>query len=156
MQESSTATSHPPPSRSCRAWRLLALLGTVLTLSASIPCRAETSIYRCTAPDGSIELRQYPCHGRDRSEQVELKPDTKGWEATPEVKRPKPKTRRRKTRSPEQRARAERQQQAACEKKRKHLDEVRRKLRGGYKSGQGETLRRRRDEYDDYLRSYCR
>jgi hypothetical protein len=119
-------------------------------------CHAADAIYRCTRPDGSIELRQFPCHGRDRSEQVELGPDNRGWEAPPDVKRPARKTTKRKTRSPAARARAERQQEERCWTKRQQLEKVRYRLRSGYKAGQGQKLRRQRDEYADYIRRFCR
>jgi len=119
-------------------------------------CHAADAIYRCTAPDGSIELRQFPCHGRDRAEKIELGPDNHGWEAPPEVKRPARKTTKRKTRSPAARARAERQQEERCWTKRQQLDKVRHQLRSGYKAGQGQKLRQRRDEYADYIRRFCR
>jgi hypothetical protein len=157
MQESSTGASHPHsdlPSRPTSAL-LLATVAVALLLPGA-PCRADDTIYRCTGADGSIEFRQYPCHGRDRAEQVELGPDTEGWEAPPKVKRPARKTTRRKTRSPAARARSERRQEERCWSKRQQLEKVRYRLRSGYKAGQGQTLRQRRDEYADYLRRFCR
>jgi hypothetical protein len=154
MQESSTAT-HPRTPRGQRsALALVSLAAALLAVSAA---RADSTIFRCTAPDGSIEFRQHPCHGRDRAEQVELGPDNKGWEAPPEVERPSRTTKRSSSgRSAAKRADAERKQEERCWTKRQQLDKVRHQLRSGYKAGQGQKLRRRRDEHADYIRQFCR
>jgi hypothetical protein len=156
MQESSTA--RPSRSRGDRIRQRLAmtLAGLALAVATGGACQAQDSIYRCTAPDGSIEFRQYPCHGRDRAEEVELGPDTQGWEPPPEVKRPAQTTTKRKTRDPAKRAREEKKQEERCWKKRKQLDKVRHRLRSGYKAGQGQKLRRQRDEHQDYIKQFCR
>jgi hypothetical protein len=156
MQESSTVPSRRHPDLRTRVGLALMLASAAFGPLPGSPCRAADSIYRCTAPDGSIELRQYPCHGRDRAEKIELGPDNHGWEAPPEVKRPARKTTKRKTRSPAARARAERQQEERCWTKRQQLEKVRYRLRSGYKAGQGQKLRRQRDEYADYIRRFCR
>lgn len=52
-------------------------------------------------------------------------------------------------------AAADRRQQQQCWKTRQRLDEVRAKLRRGYKPAQGERLRRQRRRHEDYLFRYC-
>ncbi|MGV6825339.1 MAG: hypothetical protein ACWA5Q_00025 [bacterium] len=43
----------------------------------------------------------------------------------------------------------------ACFSKRKRLESVRNKLRSGYKPTEGIKLRRKRDEYEEYLGLFC-
>ncbi len=154
MQESSTAPADQH--RGARRRLALTLASLALALGADGACRADGTIYRCTAPDGSIEFRQIPCQGSDQAEKVELGPDNQGWESPPEVKRPTRKPKRRNTRSAAERIKAEKQQEQRCWKKQQQLDKVRHRLRRGYKAGQGEKLRRQRDEAADYIRQFCR
>lgn len=46
-------------------------------------------------------------------------------------------------------------QEQQCWKKRQRLDQVRARLRRGYKPAQGDRLRRQRKAYQDYLFRYC-
>jgi len=57
-------------------------------------------------------------------------------------------------RAAKQQREGERQQQR-CWKKRRQLEDVKARLRRGYKSASGDALRRKRQGYEDYLFRYC-
>ncbi|WPL18842.1 hypothetical protein Thiowin_03933 [Thiorhodovibrio winogradskyi] len=123
----------------------------------------EPSVYRCTMPDGRIEFRQFPCHGRDESLLMEIDDRPSGW--TPpdpaEVFKEERATTDRSsgTRGASSDARkaaaVDRRREEKCWKKEQQLEQVNRNLRAGYKIGEGQRLRHKRAEYQDYLRRFC-
>jgi hypothetical protein len=129
-------------------------------LCCSIGCAdtasAQASIFRCTAPDGSIEFRQQACQKADRSATIELNDTRTGW-TPPSGEKP---------RSSESKKRGKKKQPTTtedddkyadrCWNKRQQLERVNTELRAGYKTAQGVKLRRRRSEYEAFLSRYCR
>jgi hypothetical protein len=134
-----------------------ALAALLVCLPPPADVLAEASIYRCVAADGSIEFRQHQCHQSDTSSEIEIEDNLTGWtppsgdtpakaargastkkKARPEVEEPRDKY-------------ADR-----CWNKRQQLERVNTQLRAGYTAAQGVKLRRRRTEYEAYIRHYCR
>lgn len=127
---------------------------------------AESAIYRCDGDFGEPSVRQWPCGddsavasgqtatatgggvGLRASEQAWLKQrerDSRGLRGK----------QGRSSSSPAAAERAARKQAYNCRKKRRSLDEVRARLRRGYKPASGEKLRRRRRAHEDYLATFC-
>ena len=122
------------------------------------PARAE--IYRCVGDSGEPSFTHLPCTGGSTLKVppaaagtgAGLRPAEQAWLAERERRRApgprpraKPATGRHKPRT----------QAYRCRSKRRSLDEVRARLRRGYRPAQGEKLRRRRRAYEDYLATYC-
>ena len=136
----------------------------IFLLSCSFPASAE--IYRCQGEDGEPSFRQRPCgadavlvvpalpaaagpaEGIRPSERAWLKQREREQRQSARVKRP----RRASTAAREKAAHT---QAYKCRSKRRALDEVRHRLRRGYKPARGEKLRRRRAAYEDYLATFC-
>lgn len=119
---------------------------------------ADTSVYRCTTLDGAVEFNQFPCADGASEQEISIQDRKTGWvpSDTPRrqtTKKPgKSRNRKRKTSGADQAA-ARREKQ--CWNKRQLVEEVNRKLRRGYKAGQGVKLRDRRRGYEDYIRKFC-
>ena len=112
----------------------------------------STRVYRCTGEDGRVEFRQGPCSDGVQQE-LEIEDVEVGWDA-PAVevkvkKRPK-RSSRPSSSSNDKRLREK------CLKKRQQLENVNRKLRRGYKAGQGADLRHKRRQHEEYLDQICR
>jgi hypothetical protein len=146
-----------PMRRHRRAITFAATVSPLVLLVADVA--AQTNVYRCTTPAGAVEFRQFPCADGSDEEALVIKDRKTGWTpATPETgattkaagKRRK-RTQKSTVKGDSSRARREER----CWKKRQLLEEVNWKLRRGYKTGQGVTLRRRRQAYDDYIDHYC-
>jgi hypothetical protein len=161
---------HPhqqPKTGRIRRWFLaVALVPSIGLISSITALAAEPSVYRCTAADGSIEFRQFPCHGRDDSLLLELDDRRSGWTPpdpktvfTEEPKRAKrdasPRSSKDAAREAAKDAAVDRRWQEKCLKKQHQLDEVKRKLRAGYKASEGQRLRHKRAEYQEYLEKFC-
>jgi len=123
-----------------------------------ICCTAESAqIYQCSAGDGAVSYQDTPCgvsaqaamRVTQSSSQSGLRPAEKAWL---KQLRKRPKARKK---VPKRSTESSQQQGKTCWKKRQQLDEVRARLRRGYKPAQGEKLRRRRKAYEDYLFRYC-
>lgn len=126
-------------------------------LAAAGGSRADTSVFRCTSADGSIEFRQHPCPGagdeiiiEDRA--IGWTPPAGGTTADQDKKAP----RQRKPASAEAGAAAARKRDDQCWNKRRQLEEVNWKLRRGYAPAKGVDLRRKRRSYEDYIDRFCR
>ncbi|WP_456380070.1 DUF4124 domain-containing protein [Thiolapillus sp.] len=120
-------------------------------------------VYRCTQPDGSISFQQQACTGDgERIETGEAQPV---WSSL----RSGEKSLHKQYRKRDQERLKHKRKQAkipagkkpgsaqlrACWNKRKQLEAVSAKLRRGYSPAAGEGLRRRRDNHQDYLRTFC-
>jgi hypothetical protein len=127
-----------------------ALLSTVLTT----PALAQTTVFRCTAPDGSIEFREHPCQGGVQQRELEIRDNRTGWVPPEPAPREQPKTQRK----PKQRsAKPETDKYAdRCWQKRQQIERIDNELRAGYKPARGERLKDRRREYEAFLNRYCR
>jgi hypothetical protein len=119
--------------------------------AAPVPAHAQATVYRCTAPDGSIELRQYPCHGRDTAEELQIRDNKTGW--VPPKPAPEPKTKPKKPRS----TAADKDKYAdRCWQKRQQIESIDNELRAGYTIARGERLKRKRREHEAFVNEYCR
>ncbi|MCF7993121.1 MAG: DUF4124 domain-containing protein [Thiohalocapsa sp.] len=126
-------------------------------LLLAAPAAAESKIYRCTGADGEIEFRQYACHGRDTSAEMDAHAPAVGW--TPpagdawlkERLRDEPASKRRAPPKSTKDKYADR-----CWAKHQQIERINKKLRAGYKPPEGNRLRSRRTEYEAYVKRYCR
>jgi len=129
----------------------------LVTLLAATRAVAETSVFRCITSSGSIEFRQTPCAPASSEKEMTIDNRPIGW--TP----PKPsedtgrnkqgRNSRKKRKSSEDTV--DPAQERRCWKKRQQLDDVNWQLRRGYKAAQGIKLRRRREDYEDYIDRFC-
>ena len=145
---------------SCRYRRAIAFAAAVspLVLLPAADVVAQTSVYRCTAPDGAVEFRQLPCTDGSDEESLVIKDRKTGWipAATGTKTKAADKPRKRATKSSPKKDSSQSRREEQCWKKRQLLEEVNWKLRRGYKAAQGVKLRRRRQTYEDYIGRYCR
>lgn len=139
----------------------IAIAGVLLGwwLAPALGLGAGTSeVFRCTSPQGDIELRQLPCDTHAQEQRLTIEDQPTGWGPTavvpaePPWHPAKPRKQNRGTSSQERAAQAQARQ---CWEKRKRLEEVNARLRHGYKAKQGIELRGRRDYYEDYLDEFC-
>jgi hypothetical protein len=130
------------------------LLCGILLLAATSPAPGQSTVYRCTAPDGSIEFRQHPCRSQDTERALAIPDNRTGW--VPPQPEPPPKHKpaakaKRRSGTPDADRYADR-----CWKKRQQVEGINNELRAGYTPARGEGLKRRRREYEAYLNRYCR
>jgi hypothetical protein len=130
----------------------------LIALVGSCPdAAAQSTIYRCTAEDGAIEFRQFPCHERDASRELELDTPPVGWVPPKPEATPKPAQRAKGARKTETRSTLRKDRYAdQCWKKRQQMEEINARLRHGYRPDQGVTLRRRRSQHEEFIRQFCR
>ncbi len=133
----------------------LAAIAVFYTLSPSMAW-ARARVYRCVQPDRHISYQQIPCE--EGSGPIDLDNSRSGWTALRNGEkellrsyrnrdsRVHNRTVRRKT--PERESKS-------CWKKRKQLEAVRSRLRRGYTLDESYELRRKRENYEDYLRQFC-
>jgi hypothetical protein len=141
-----------------------ALLVCGLSLVPGSGAVAQSQVYRCTAPDGSIEFRQRRCDEDDSARRLEIEDTRTGWTppagSQPRSSGQSPDQTRGQRPKQTRKAPAARDREAdyadRCWNKRQQLERVNAQLRAGYKPEQGVKLRRRRSEYEAYLRRYCR
>ncbi len=120
----------------------------------------DTTVYRCTGENGSVELSQFPCPTGMRNEEITVTDRETGWvPPSPESvaeKKPSPGSKRSGSgQTQAQKAAADARRADKCWDKRRLLDEVNWKLRHGYRPVEGIKLRRKRQSYEDYLDRYC-
>lgn len=138
-----------------RTPRRLAIIA--LLLAPWVEATAQSTVYRCTAPDGRIEFRQRPCQGHDQAQELQIQDNRTGWvppEPTPDAAagRKAPTPNRRSTA-----ATANKDKYAdRCWNKRQQIERTNAELRAGYSPERGERLKRRRREYEAFLNRYCR
>ncbi len=120
--------------------------------------QAGVKMYRCQGEDGHIAFRQFACTSGS-GERIVVESPKIGF------KKPKaPKTnpvkregeRSAVTESPKAQALNSDARQRRCWTARKKQERLQRQLRKGYRPAEGERLRSRRNEQDDYLRRFCR
>jgi hypothetical protein len=137
---------------------LVAALLALLTTAAAAP--AQTTVHRCTGPDGAVEFRQQACP--EAGEEIVIEDWRTGWvppsggetdERTEDPPRRDEPARRPAATGNEA---AERRRQEQCWNRQRQLDEVSAKLRRGYAPARGDDLRRKRRSLEDYLRQFCR
>ena len=122
-------------------------------------------VYRCQGAFGGPSYSQRPC-GEDTvvstrqlpepaGRAVGLRPAERAWLEQRRRSASQPRKKKRKPVSPAAKEKVVRAQAHRCRSKRRALDEVRARLRRGYKPASGEKLRRRRSAYEDYLATFC-
>jgi hypothetical protein len=119
-------------------------------------------VYRCAQPDGVISFQQQAC--AYQGQRIETGEAQAAWAPLRSGEKTlyqnyRKRDQQRLAHKRHARARVPRQQQAdarVCLAKRQKLESVSAELRRGYKAGRGEKLRRRRDNYEEYLRRFCR
>jgi len=114
-------------------------------------------IHQCTSSDGAVSFQDTPCSELEQSKLRVIRTDSqpglraaeKAWlkrlKRRPESKKPSPRRPQKSTK----------RQEKSCLKKKQQLEAVRARLRRGYKASQGESLRRKRKNYEAYLFRYC-
>ncbi len=118
-------------------------------------------VYRCTQADGSISFQQQACAGDgERIETGEAQPvwsSLRSGEKSlyKQYRKRDQERQKRKLAKSNARKKPGQAEQRACWNKRKQLEAVSAKLRRGYSPATGESLRRRRDNHQDYLRTFC-
>ncbi len=130
-------------------------LALLLPLSAlfshTVAVADSTRLYRCEGEYGQVEFRQTPCI-EGRQQEVEVENVLMGWDAPAvkvDVKKRKSAGKTRKV------GNKSAKNDERCFKMRQRLDTLNRKLRRGYKAGQGADLKHRRRQYEEYLGRYC-
>jgi len=129
-----------------------------LLLMTPAPHAEETSVYRCTGADGSIELSQFPCPAGTRERELTVEDRQTGWtppSGEPHAPPKATKDRRHAKKPPAKDNAAAARRADKCWKKRRQLEEDNWKLRHGYRPVEGVKLRRRRQTYEDYIDRYC-
>jgi hypothetical protein len=134
----------------------LAIIASVLVVSFPV-LRVRADVYRCVQSDGPVSYQQIPCNSHSRP--MELRDQRSGWSALRPGERALLDRYRRKyaahsRKSGARKSRPDRDDRA-CWSHRKKLEEVRTRLRRGYRLKEGEGLRRKRHNHEDYLRKFC-
>ncbi|HIE56112.1 MAG TPA: DUF4124 domain-containing protein [Chromatiaceae bacterium] len=119
-------------------------------------------VYRCVTADGSISFQQSACS--HQGERIETGEAQAAWVGLRKKERQLYEQYRRRDRKRiDAQRKAERRNArlltqaapATCYNKRHSLNRVEAKLRSGYKPSKGESLRRKRDYLEGYLRRFC-
>ena len=127
------------------------LLIAVLQIGCPVLATADMSLYRCNV-DGRIEFRQTACESGDQSTLQVVEHSSGMTPAEPGLRLKKPSEKTDTVQKPSKNDASEQQ----CWRKRQQLEKVERQLRGGYKPSQYQRLHDRQDEYESYLRRFCR
>ncbi len=117
----------------------------------------SADVYRCELADGRLSFQQIPCHSD--SKPMVLDDRQSGWSALRPGEqallnsyRKQDAGRHRKPSGAKKKVVGE---SKACWNKRKQLEAVRAKRHRGYKLKESGELRRKRNNYEDYLRQFC-
>lgn len=127
---------------------------------------ARADIYRCGGDFGEPSFSQRPCAAGSTVAVQQISPSATPASGLRPSERAWLEQRNRASRRGGVKKSSPRRTQAAakrvakvqahrCRSKRRSLDEVKAKLRRGYKAASGEKLRRRRRAYEDYLATFC-
>lgn len=116
---------------------------------------AESTVYRCTAPDGRIEFRERPCDGRASEQALSIPDNRTGW--VPPSPAPADEPEHKSRRDARSNPAADKDPYAErCWRKRQQIQGINNELRAGYQPARGERLKRRRREYEAFVDRYCR
>lgn len=134
----------------------MAVIAIIHVLPVSMPS-ALADVYRCVRPGRVVSFQQIPCNGD--SEPLEIRDRRSGWSALRPGEKALLQRYRHKDAAHSHRARSARNRPArdepACRRRRNQLDEVRARLRRGYRLKEGEALHRKRESHEEYLRRFC-
>lgn len=113
------------------------------------------AVYRCIGQDGEPRFQQHACAGGGG--RVEVPPPALRWDPLRPAERQLVEQYREAERVvyPAEPSAARPASERSCWKKRRSLERLSERLRHGYRAGQGERLRSRRDDLAEYLRRYC-
>ena len=119
---------------------------------------AAEQVFHCIQDDGRSSFQRTRCAGEGESIVVDtvqggwtsLRPGEKSL-----LKSYRERDARLKRRSRKPASKTKPAETTSCWSKRRRLDAVQAKLRRGYKPSQGEGLRRKRDDYTEYLKKFC-
>ena len=133
-----------------------------LGMSVPLAMSAAEQVFRCVEPDGHVSFQFGECSGSGQSITVYPAVES-GWTSLRPAEKQLLKTYRARdlARNKRRKQAASRQtekkdaESPACWKKRKSLEKVAAKLRRGYKASEGEGLRRKRDNYQEYIKKFC-
>lgn len=119
---------------------------------------AAEQVFRCVEADGGISFQRTQCAAEGQAIVVDSVQG--GWTSLRAGEKSLLKSYRERDTSLRQRSRkaagkTKSGETTACWNKRKRLDAIQAKLRRGYKPSQGESLRRKRDNYAEYLEKFC-
>lgn len=127
-------------------------------LLALLTAPAQAAVFKCVTASGEVSFRDTPCDSSGVRVPVQSLPEPgaglrdseRRWLREREQHKPA-------YSQPHKRSgrKAAQVQERRCWRKQQLLDQVRAKLRRGYKPVQGERLRRQRRQYEDYLFRYC-
>ncbi len=125
---------------------------------------AAVEVYRCLDEKGEVTFQQGPCEGA--GEKLESGEVQAAWGPLRQGEKQLYQAYRKRDRQRHAKSRKARlasatggsvpAQNATCYDKRHALEKVQARLRAGYKPSQGDSLRRRRDYLEGYLRRFCR
>lgn len=135
-----------------------AVLAVMFVSGFSTPIAQCGSIYRCLAPGGKVSFQSTRC--AHEGNEIAVQPVMSGWTGlrTGELnllQSYREKEVRLRARSRSAKPQPKVVETGACWNKRRRLEAVRVKLRRGYKAVSGESLRRKRDDYEAYLARFC-
>ncbi len=147
------------PRRRRRGHLAIGALTACLLVTGAAGAR-DTTVYRCTGENGSVELSQFPCPAGMENDEITVTDRETGWVppspgSVTEEKRSAGSKRSGSGQAQAQKAAADARRADKCWDKRRLLDEVNWKLRHGYRPVEGIKLRRKRQSYEDYLDRYC-
>ena len=130
----------------------------IILFITSASAFAAERIFRCVGADGGISFQRTQCAAEGAPIVVDSVQG--GWTSLREGEKSLLKSYRERDARLRQRSRkAARKTRSgettACWNKRKRLDAIQARLRRGYKPSQGESLRRKRDNYAEYLKKFC-
>lgn len=118
---------------------------------------AQASVYRCIAPDGTVEFRQRACRDAHTSRQIEIEDNHTGW-VPPAGAQPGTAAAEKRTKKGQTSSSTDDKDKYAdrCWSKEQQIERINAQLRAGYSAQQGVKLRRRRTEHEAFLSRYCR
>ena len=131
--------------------RGLLLSGLIAGLTAPAAGLA-VKVFRCSV-DGRVEFRQTSCP-TGKQERVQVTQQSHGMTPVKPALRLEPNARKQKKHQHSKVNQAGNEER--CWKTERKLKRIEQRLRGGYKASEYQKLHRRQDEYEEYLRQFCR
>ena len=119
------------------------------------PASWGVELYRCSL-DGQVEFRQTPCAEGSQTVTRVIEQSRGMTPAKPAVRlQEKPRKPHKPAKSAES-AQRKAMDEKDCWKMEKKLGKIEQRLRAGYRASQYQELHRKQDEYEEYLRQFCR
>ncbi len=124
---------------------------TFFGLLALGPAQSAT-LYKCPGVGGAPQFQQMRCSVEGGAE-VQVDTRTSSWRRVKSSNQPK--TSKKKRIKSKKVSQSKPVSEASCWRAEKRKEKASRKLRRGYKPSQGERLRQRRRDAEEYLRRFC-